>query len=221
MNDLTFFGASAAAPEASDQRLIEELRAHQEAAYEVLIARFEHPVYNLVYRLLNDPSETADIVQEVFLKVFRKIDTFRGECSLKTWIYRIAVHEAYNRRRWFKRHRQQETALDSGGDDEALNYMDVLPDPGRSPFQVTLDHETRERIEGALTHLKPVYRTAVVLRDIEELSYEEIATILDTNLGTVKSRIVRGREALREALTTGRETKPAIAWAPQTAGGNS
>lgn len=220
MHDLTLLGN--AAPEASDQRLLEGLCAHQESAYEELLERFEHPVYNLVYRLLNDPNETADIVQEVFLKVFRKIDTFRGECTLKTWIYRIAVHEAYNRRRWFKRHRQQETALESADDLAAINYVDVLPDPGRSPFQVTLDHQTRERIEEALTHLKPVYRTAVVLRDIEELSYEEIATILDTNLGTVKSRIVRGREALREALTSDRERTPALAWAPQTvAGGNS
>ena len=219
MTDLPLLTA-AAPPEASDQRLVEDLRAHQEAAYELLLERFEQPVYNLVYRLLNDPSETADIVQEVFLKVFRKIDTFRGECSLKTWVYRIAVHEAYNRRRWFKRHRQQETALENA-DEDALNFVEVLPDPGRSPFQLTLDHETRERIELALADLKPVYRTAVILRDIEDMSYEEIATILETNLGTVKSRIVRGREALREALTPGRESVPAISWSPQTAGGNS
>lgn len=220
MTDLTLLGAHSLPAEAQDQRLIEGLCAHQEAAYEELIERFEHPVYNLVYRLLSDPNEASDIVQEVFLKVFRKIDTFRGDCSLKTWIYRIAVHEAYNRRRWFKRHRQQETALDSG-EEANINYMDVLPDPGRTPFEVTLDHETRERIEEALTHLKPIFRTAVVLRDIEELSYEEIAAILETNLGTVKSRIVRGREALRVALTADRERTPSLDWTPQTAGGNS
>ena len=202
---------------AHDALLIERLRANEELAYEELIKRFEHPVYNLVYRLLNDPSESADVVQEVFLKVFRKVDGFRGDCSLKTWIYRIAVHESYNQRRWFRRHRFQETALETD-DEQSVSYMDVLPDPGPSPFQMTVNHETRERIESALQEVKPVFRAAVILRDIEELSYEEIASILDINLGTVKSRILRGREAVRKQLVA-EETAPSMVWAP--AGGNS
>ena len=202
---------------AHDALLIERLRANEELAYEELIKRFEHPVYNLVYRLLNDPSESADVVQEVFLKVFRKVDGFRGDCSLKTWIYRIAVHESYNQRRWFRRHRLQETALETD-DEQSVSYVDVLPDPGPSPFQMTVNHETRERIESALQEVKPVFRTAVILRDLEELSYEEIASILDTNLGTVKSRILRGREAVRKQLVA-EETAPSMVWAP--AGGNS
>ena len=202
---------------AHDALLIERLRANEELAYEELIKRFEHPVYNLVYRLLNDPSESADVVQEVFLKVFRKVDGFRGDCSLKTWIYRIAVHESYNQRRWFRRHRFQDTALETD-DEQSVSYMDVLPDPGPSPFQMTVNHETRERIESALQEVKPVFRTAVILRDLEELSYEEIASILDTNLGTVKSRILRGREAVRKQLVA-EETAPSMVWAP--AGGNS
>ena len=202
---------------AHDALLIERLRANEELAYEELIKRFEHPVYNLVYRLLNDPSESADVVQEVFLKVFRKVDGFRGDCSLKTWIYRIAVHESYNQRRWFRRHRLQETALETD-DEQSVSYVDVLPDPGPSPFQMTVNHETRERIESALQEVKPVFRTAVILRDLEELSYEEIASILDTNLGTVKSRILRGREAVRKQLVA-EETAPSMVWAP--VGGNS
>ncbi len=202
---------------AHDALLIERLRANEELAYEELIKRFEHPVYNLVYRLLNDPSESADVVQEVFLKVFRKVDGFRGDCSLKTWIYRIAVHESYNQRRWFRRHRFQETALETD-DEQSVSYMDVLPDPGPSPYQMTVNHETRERIESALQEVKPVFRAAVILRDIEELSYEEIASILDTNLGTVKSRILRGREAVRKQLVAD-ATAPSMVWAP--AGGNS
>ncbi len=202
---------------AHDALLIERLRANEELAYEELIKRFEHPVYNLVYRLLNDPSESADVVQEVFLKVFRKVDGFRGDCSLKTWIYRIAVHESYNQRRWFRRHRLQETALETD-DEQSFSYMDVLPDPGPSPFQMTLNHETRERIEFALQEVKPVFRAAVILRDIEELSYEEIASILDTNLGTVKSRILRGREAVRKQLVA-EEAAPSMVWVP--VGGNS
>lgn len=202
-----------------DRLLAERLRANEPAAYEQLIERFQQPVYNLVARLLNDPNEAADIVQEVFLKIFRKIESFRGECSLKTWIYRIAVHEAYNQRRWFRRHRQQETCLDND-DDGAVNFFEVVPDAGRSPFQVTLDHETRARIETALGELKPVFRAAVVLRDIEELSYEEIAQVLDVNLGTVKTRILRGREALRKELLA-QESQQAIreaGWAAQPAG---
>ncbi|MBY0502518.1 MAG: sigma-70 family RNA polymerase sigma factor [Bryobacteraceae bacterium] len=217
LNSILGFSGSGQPDNAQDALLIERLRANEEMAYEELIQRFEHPVYNLVYRLLNDPSESADVVQEVFLKVFRKVDGFRGDCSLKTWIYRIAVHESYNQRRWFRRHRQQETALESG-DEQTLSYMDVIPDAGPSPFQMTLDHETRERIEAALQEVKPVFRAAVILRDIEELSYEEIASILDTNLGTVKSRILRGREAVRKQLVA-EEAAPAMVWAP--AGGNS
>ena len=104
------------------------LQAGDEAAYEQLIQRFQGPVYNLAWRLLNNPSDASDVVQEVFLKVFRKVDGFRGDCSLKTWIYRIAVHESYNQRRWFRRHRSQETALETA-DEQSVSYMDVLPDP--------------------------------------------------------------------------------------------
>lgn len=202
-----------------DHLLVERLRANEPEAYEELIQRFQHPVFNLVARLLNDPNEAADIVQEVFLKIFRKVDGFRGDCSLKTWVYRIAIHEAYNQRRWFRRHRGPETSLESD-DDNGVNYVDFVPDQGRSPFQVTLDHETRERIEQALARIKPVFRTAVVLRDIEELSYEEIASILETNLGTVKSRILRGREAVRRELLA-QEAPQGFSWAgAQTAEGN-
>lgn len=206
-----------------DRMLVEGLRTGREQAYEELVTRFEQPVYSLVFRLLNDPSEAADVVQEVFLKIFRKVDGFRGDCSLKTWVYRIAVHEAYNQRRWFQRHRKQETALEAG-DESAVNFMDVLPDPGRSPFEVALDHETREQIELALTRVKPLFRAAVVLRDIEEMSYEEIASVLDVNLGTVKSRILRGRDALKHellAVQSTAETAHLGGLAPQPAGGNS
>lgn len=210
------FGSDHGPEHWQDQWLAERLRANEPAAYEELIQRYQGPVYNLVARLLNDPNEAADIVQEVFLKVFRKVEGFRGECSLKTWIYRIAVHEAYNQRRWFRRHRQNETCLEND-DEAAVNYVEVVPDSGRSPFQVTLDHETRARIEAALAKVKPVFQVAVVLRDIEELSYEEISEVLEVNLGTVKSRILRGREALRKELLA-QESQPGFGWAAQPAG---
>ena len=190
---------SSEAPRADDV-LVEELRRGVEEAYETLIERFQQPVYNLVYRLMDDPSESPDVVQEVFLKVFRNIGSFKGNSSLKTWIYRIAFNEAYNHRRWFTRHKRQEIGLESN-EDETLSYQDVLPDPGRSAFDIASDIEMHSLVESALGELNPAFRAAVVLRDIEDLSYEEIAEVLQVSLGTVKSRILRGREALKKVLT--------------------
>lgn len=184
------------APE--EDALVTALRRGVEEAYEILIQRYQQPVYNLVCRLMNDPSDASDIVQEVFLKVFRNIGSFRGNSSLKTWIYRIAVNEAYNHRRWFSRHQRQEVAL--GPEPGVPSYADTLADAGRSPFDQAADREARALVEEALEKLNPKFRAAVVLRDIEDLSYEEIAAVLEVTLGTVKSRILRGREALRKTL---------------------
>lgn len=153
----------------------------------------------MVYRLLGDQNDACDVVQEVFLKVFRSVGSFQERSSLRTWIYRIAVNEAHNHRRWFSRHRKNEVAIEP--ENEEQRSYGVTPDPGPSPFDWTRNRETRALIEQALDEVSPVFRTAVVLRDIEDLSYEEIADILQVSLGTVKSRILRGREALRRALT--------------------
>ena len=199
-----------------DERLIEALRAGSPEAYERLVDTFQQPVYNLVYRLMDDPSETPDVVQEVFLKVFRNIGSFRGNSSLKTWIYRISFNEAHNHRRWFIRHRKQEVGLEKD-DDQSMNYEDVLSDPGRSAFDLVSDIETHALIEQALTGLNPAFRAAVVLRDIEDLSYEEIAEVLQVSLGTVKSRILRGREALKKALSSQLRPEPALQFTPEPA----
>jgi len=182
-----------------DLCLAEALRQGDGRAYEELIARFQQPVFTLAARLLNDPAEAADVVQEVFLKVFRSIGNFRGQSSLKTWIYRITVNEAHNARRWFFRHRRREVELETEPL-EARNWTETIPDSSRSPFDLTFDHEQAGIIGAALERINPVFRAAVVLRDITDLSYEEIAEILGVSLGTVKSRILRGREALREEL---------------------
>jgi RNA polymerase sigma-70 factor (ECF subfamily) len=199
-----------------DSWLVEGLRKGSEAAYEVLITNFQQPVFNLISRLLNDQADACDVTQEVFLKIFRKIDAFRGDSSLKTWIYRIAVNEAYNYQRWFSRHRRQEIGLDSD-DDGNISYQRTLSDPGRSPYECAADRERHALVEAALANLSPSFRTAVVLRDIEELSYEEIADVLQVALGTVKSRIMRGREALRKELAGRLEPEPSLQWTPQTA----
>jgi RNA polymerase sigma-70 factor (ECF subfamily) len=150
------------------------------------------------------------VAQEVFLKVFRKVGGFRAESSLKTWIYRIAVNEARNQRRWFVRHKGKEIGLESETD--AQGPQEWLSDPGRSPYQTALDQETQTLIEAALTKVSPNYRAAVVLREVEGLSYEEIAEVLEISLGTVKSRILRGRESLRRHLLDRLRVTPPVEW---------
>jgi RNA polymerase sigma-70 factor (ECF subfamily) len=200
----------------SDTWLVEGLRNGTEAAYEALLSEYQQPVYNLVSRLLNDGGDASDVVQEVFLKIFRKIGAFRGDSSLKTWIYRITVNEAYNYQRWFGRHRRQEVGLEADAEG-GMGYSQWLSDPARSPFDCAADKERHELVEAALARLNPIFRTVVVLRDIEELSYEEIAEILQVALGTVKSRILRGRDALRKELAGQLEPQQDLQWNPQTA----
>ncbi len=196
-----------------EDALVTALCQGADDAYEILLQRYQQPVYNLVYRLMNDPSDASDIVQEVFLKVFKNIGNFRGNSSLKTWIYRIAVNEAYNHRRWFSRHQRREVAL---GPEEGLrSYADSLADTSRTPFDQAADHETFALVEAALDKLNPKFRAVVVLRDIEDLSYEEIATVLDVSIGTVKSRILRGREGLRKILEGRLEPEANLRWSPQ------
>lgn len=202
--------------EADDHLLVESLRNGSEQAYEELLARFQQPVYTLAMRLLTNQAEACDVVQEVFLKVFRHIDHFRAQSSLKTWIYRITVNEAHNARRWFSRHRSREVDLDTEPE-EYRNWRETIADGGRSPFEEALNHEHAGIIQSALGRINPVFREAVVLRDIADLSYEEIAQVLGVSLGTVKSRILRGREALREQLTDGLQARHALRLVPTTA----
>jgi RNA polymerase sigma-70 factor (ECF subfamily) len=199
-----------------DLRLVESLREGSERGYEELLTRFQQPVYILALRLLDDQSEAFDVVQEVFLKVFRNIGNFRGQSTLKTWIYRITVNEAHNARRWFFRHRRREVDLDTNPE-ETRNWKEIIPDNSRSPFDVASAREQHVMIESALERINPIFREAVVLRDITDLSYEEIAEVLGISLGTVKSRILRGREALREELAGSLQSRPALRLVPKTA----
>ena len=203
-------------PTSEDLELVRALQVGSEGAYETLLSRFQQPVYNLALRLLNDTSDAADVVQEVFLKVFRNVGNFRGQSSLKTWIYRITVNEAHNQRRWFFRHRQREVGLEEEPE-EARSMAQMLPDGSQSPFDYVFDRERQNMIESALAKINPTFREVVVLRDIADLSYDEIADVLQLSLGTVKSRILRGREALRQELADRLEPQPALRWMPKTA----
>ena len=197
--------ASAIGIRSQESAIIQELKAGSEEAYAWLVGEFHQPVYSVVYRILTDPADAADTTQEVFLKVFRGMNHFHGESSLKTWIYRIAIHEASNRRRWWFRHKAKETSMEPGENSLegpfAQDTNPALVDHHKSPFEMVADHEVHARVEEELRQVAEPYRTAVVLRDIEELSYEEIAEITQVTLGTVKSRITRGRDALRKRLT--------------------
>jgi len=194
--------ASAVAVRAEEASIVAELKAGSEEAYDWLIAHYHQPIYSLVYRILTDPADAADTTQEVFLKVFRGMKRFNGECSLKTWIYRIAIHEASNQRRWWFRHKSKETSMETQVDEEGNSFglCETLADRGESPLEIFAHQEIRARVEQELKQVSEPYRTTVVLRDIEGLSYEEIAEVLQISLGTVKSRLIRGRDALKKRL---------------------
>jgi RNA polymerase sigma-70 factor (ECF subfamily) len=176
------------------------LKSGSEEAYAWLIQRYHQPIYSLVYRIVNDPADAADTTQEVFLKVFRGMKHFNGEASLKTWMYRIAIHEASNQRRWWFRHKRRETAIEPPERPDQLSLKNTLAAEGASPFDSVAQQEVAAKVERELRQVPEPYRTTVILRDIEELSYEEIAEVLNVSLGTVKSRLTRGREALKKRL---------------------
>jgi len=183
----------------SDAELLSRLREQSSEAFEELVDTYQGPVFGFVYRLLEDPSEASDVTQEVFLKVFRKLREFRGECSLKTWVYRIAIHEASNRRRWFFRHRLREKPMENEREEDGSQWENLV-DQRDTPYEALHRREQIELITQALRSMDERLRVALVLRDIEGLSYNEIADTLQISLGTVKSRILRGREALKARL---------------------
>ena len=193
--------AGVAGLHAEEAALVEQLKAGSDEAFAWLISRYEQPLYSLIYRVLPNPGDAADITQEVFVKIFRGISRFHGEASLKTWIYRIALHEALNQRRWWSRHQRQEVALEGAEDGEQhAPPLESLSDTQESPFDAAAHAEVAARVEAALRQVPEPYRTVVVLRDIEGFGYEEIAEILKANLGTIKSRLMRGRAHLKSRL---------------------
>ena len=184
-----------------EARLISRLRARDLTAFEELVALFERPVYSLCFRLLGDPEEARDATQETFLKVYRGLGGFRGEAGLKTWIYRIAINQAMNQKRWWRRRKREETiSLDITRGQSDTTIGNLLPGHGSSPEAQAISSERERNVMRALGEIKEEYRIALMLREIEELSYEEIAQTLSISIGTVKSRIARGREELRRRI---------------------
>ena len=180
--------------------LVAELQAGSEAAFTYLLAVYQNPVFNLIAHILGNDSDAADVLQDVFMKVFRGIRQFHGDSSLKTWIYRIAVHEASNHRRsWLRRRLREVSSLDGGSPGPVVISVGRHED-GDTPYHALEQSERQDLVRRALASLAEPYKTAVVLREIEEMSYEEIAVLLGIAEGTVKSRLMRGRELLRRKL---------------------
>ena len=181
-----------------EAELVTELQSGSETAFDWLVTHYHASVYNLILSMLADPADAADGTQEVFLKAFRGIRSFRQGSSLKTWLYRIAIREALNHKRWFRRHLQKNVSIDA--EVEEGHAPIEVEDLGATPFEQLATREIQAAVQDALQQVPAVFRTAVILRDLEGLSYEEVAEVLDCSVGTVKSRILRGRRALKDIL---------------------
>src|SRR5690606_15785536 len=196
---------SSGIPFEESEDLVVRLKENDEEAFAEVFHLYKDMVYRLSYRLLADKAEAMDITQEVFLVLFRKIASFRGDCSLKTWLYRVCFNQAANRNRWWKRRFKNHTLslnIDANGNEPNLpESASRMP----SPEQDLYSQELQKVLHESLKILPYEQRAAVTLRDVEGLSYEEIAKITGTNVGTVKSRIARGREQLRQLLLSHRE----------------
>ena len=187
---------------AAEEQFIERLRRGDAAAFEQLVNERSGEIYGLLYRLTENSEEARDLTQETFLRAFQSIGHFRGDADLKTWIYRIAINQARNRWRWWRRRRRDSTvSIDSTDVDGRPTLVTTLKANGSSdPEQATLAHERERALRTALGSVRRIYREAVVLRDIEDFSYEDIAATLEISIGTVKSRLARGRQELRRKL---------------------
>ena len=198
------YASARAEARTEDIALVQALQAGSDDAFRQLIAQYGGPLYSLLLRSLADPVDAADVTQDVFIKVFRSIGGFHGDSSLRTWIYRIAMHEASNSRRWWVRHKKAEITIDtdtSDDDDElCFSLRDTLADRRDSPFENARQSQLRATVEAALREVPESFRTVVILREIEGMAYDEIADILGCQMGTVKSRLLRGRAALRTLL---------------------
>ncbi len=191
------------APSISDEaELVAELKAGSEEAFAYLLAVYQNPLFNLILHMVADQGEASDVLQNVLVKILRGIRQFNERSSLKTWIYRIAVHEASNHRRSLRRRLFHEPF---SMDDEALRLSVrsvISRNERKSPYDVYAQAECQAEVERALTSLAEPFRAVVVLREIEGLSYEEIAEVLGVAEGTVKSRLRRGREVLKRKLAS-------------------
>lgn len=185
----------------AEARFIEKLKGGDAEAFDTLVLRFSPDVYALLYRLTENAEEAGDLTQETFMSALTAIKGFRGDAGLRTWLFRIAINHSRNRFRWWKRRKRDVTvSIDAEIGNSERKVHETLADKGRSPEEAAISNERENALAGALNELPEIFREAIVLCDIEGLSYEEISVSLGVNIGTVKSRIARGREDLRRKL---------------------
>src|SRR6185437_7536471 len=180
-------------PDASDLGLVRRVQRGERGAYDLLVLKYQHKVVKLVMRYLGDAADAEDVAQEAFIKAYRALPQFRGDSAFYTWLYRIAINTAKNA--LAARNRNPVTYdLDVQGNDEAAEMIGKLKDP-ETPEGLALTEEIRNIVNAAIGELPEDLRTAIVLRELEGMSYEEIASAMDCPVGTVRSRIFRAREA--------------------------
>lgn len=180
-----------------ERQLIRALRRRDEDAFSELVRVYQHKVFNVVYRIVGSKEEAEDVAQEVFVAVFKHIDSFRGDSKLSTWIYRIAANRAKNRIKYLARrsHKKHQDIDDTPG--SKVNSNPVGGGMFR-PDERALGNELHEIIKEGLASLSEEHRTVIVLRDVEDMTYQEIAEVLEVAEGTVKSRLYRARVTLKE-----------------------
>lgn len=185
-----------------EAEFLERLKDGDAQAFDTLVVRYSADVYAFLIRLTEDVEEAQDLTQETFLRALKSIKNFRGDADLKTWLFRIAINESRNRFRWWKRRKSNVTvSLDAENPLTETPLSETLSSgSAANPETETLRREREKALRQALLELPENFREAVILRDIEGFTYEEIAATLDANVGTVKSRIARGREELRKKL---------------------
>jgi len=181
-----------------DERAVTRFLAGDVVGFEQIVRHYSAALFSLAARLVG-PAEAEDVVQETFLRAYRGLESFRGESSLKTWLYAIALNRARARHGTLSRLRA--LFAPKPARDDLADALDDAPDPGLGPEEATLAREQRSRLRAAIGGLPEEFRTAVILRDLEGLSYQEIAEVLQVPIGTVRSRIARGRSLLKEELS--------------------
>lgn len=185
-----------------EDEFIEKLRQGDAAAFDTFVQRYSSDIYGLLYRITEDAEEASDLTQETFLKALKAVKKFRGDSELKTWLFRIAINQSKNRFRWWKRRKREKTvSLDAPIGQSDTPMSETFSSDSLNPEEMTLQNEREKFLNKALQELPDIFREAVILCDIEGLSYEEISSVLEINMGTVKSRIARGRIELRKRLT--------------------
>ena len=177
----------------SDRKLVARCQAGNAAAFDELVRRHQGRAFNVAWQLLRNREDATEVAQDAFVRIYRKLANFRGECEFTTWLHQIVVNLAHNKHRWWRRRGRQEA--DTLDDDRQIAAPTVPPDA------VAAQRELARMLSARIAALPVPYREVLVLRNMEDLSYEEIAVVLKCEVGTVKSRIARAREALRESMT--------------------